>query len=79
MCRELLAHDTDLMKGNVVMKPTLISVTEFARMMGVGRTKAYEILAEGIIKSTNIGRRRLVSRKSAQVYAATLLGLGGEE
>jgi excisionase family DNA binding protein len=56
------------------MKSIYISVNEFAAMLGVGRTKAYELLSNGTVQSTTLGRRRLVLRKSAQAFARSLLG-----
>lgn len=58
------------------MKPELISVDELTRMLGIGRTKAYELLSEGKIESACIGRRRLISRKSARAYADGLFNPG---
>jgi len=46
------------------MKPKLISVAEFCGMLGIGKTKAYEILDE--VKSVKIGSRRLILRSSAE-------------
>lgn len=58
------------------LKPELISIMDFACMLGIGRTKAYEILGRGEVETVCIGRRRLVSRKSAQAYARSLLSQG---
>lgn len=37
-----------------------VSVSESCRLLGVGRTTVYELIAEGRIKTTRIGTRRLV-------------------
>lgn len=58
------------------LKPELISIIDFARMLGVGRTSAYLILGRGEVETVCIGRRRLVFRKSAQAYARSLLNQG---
>jgi len=51
------------------MKPTFISVRDLCSMLGIGRTKAYELINEGSIQSAQIGRRRLIVRKSASTFA----------
>lgn len=51
------------------MKPTFISVKDLCSMLGIGRTKAYELLGSGSIQSAHIGRRRMVSRRSAKEFA----------
>ncbi|KGB52657.1 hypothetical protein FG91_03402 [Sphingopyxis sp. LC81] len=56
------------------MKRELISMTEFCKMLGVQKTKAYEILPG--VKSVKIGRRRLVCRRSAKAYVKNLLSEG---
>lgn len=52
------------------MKPKLISVADFCVMLGVGRTKAYQLLnfyePLGEVETTKIGRRRLIVRSSAE-------------
>lgn len=42
----------------------LCSVSEAAKMLGVGRTKIYDMLAKGQILSMRIGSRRLVKMDS---------------
>ena len=42
----------------------LYSVSEAAKMLGVGRTKIYDMLAKGHILSMRIGSRRLVKVES---------------
>lgn len=51
------------------MKSMFISVKDLCSMLGIGRTKAYELLGNGSIRSTHIGRRRMVSRKSVKEFA----------
>lgn len=40
--------------------PLVVSVNEGRRLAGIGRTKFYELINEGKIKTATIGRRRLV-------------------
>lgn len=42
----------------------LCSVNEAAKLLGVGRTKIYDMLAKGQILSMRIGSRRLVKMDS---------------
>lgn len=42
------------------MEQVAIPVSEFCRVTGLGRTKAYELINSKKIKSVLIGRRRLV-------------------
>lgn len=42
----------------------LCSVLDAAKMLGVGRTKIYDMLAKGQILSMRIGSRRLVKVQS---------------
>lgn len=55
------------------MKPTFISVRDLCLMLGIGRTKAYELIRDEKIQTTQIGRRRMVVRKSAREFASRLL------
>jgi excisionase family DNA binding protein len=36
------------------------SISEFCRVSGLGRSKTYEMLADGQLKSVRIGKRRLI-------------------
>lgn len=58
-------------------KPKFISIMDFAAMLGIGRTKAYELINEQRIETIRIGRRRLVCRKSAKSFAVSLRRKGG--
>ena len=42
----------------------LCSVPDAAKMLGIGRTKIYEMLAKGALASMQIGSRRLVKMDS---------------
>lgn len=42
----------------------LCSVIEASKMLGLGRTKIYDMLAKGQIQSMRIGSRRLVKMES---------------
>jgi excisionase family DNA binding protein len=51
------------------MKPTFISIRDLCVMLGIGRTKAYELVRDGHIQTAKIGRRRMVVRKSVCDFA----------
>ena len=51
------------------MQPIFISVTETALVLGLGRTKIYQLLNSGDLNSTRIGGRRLVEFASAERFA----------
>ncbi|MXO49223.1 helix-turn-helix domain-containing protein [Erythrobacter vulgaris] len=42
------------------VKPVLCSVTDAARCLGIGKTKAYDLISEGLLETISIGSRRLV-------------------
>jgi excisionase family DNA binding protein len=54
----------------------MLSDREVARMLGIGRTKARELMTAGAIRSVRIGRRRLVPRSEVDAYVAQRLHEG---
>jgi excisionase family DNA binding protein len=53
--------------------PLTKTIDDTCRMTGLGRTKIYELIAEGKLKATTVGRRRLVFYASIE---ALLRGQG---
>jgi excisionase family DNA binding protein len=47
-----------------------VSINEARTALGVGRTKVYELIAEGKLKTFRIGRRRLITLESIRTLAA---------
>lgn len=43
------------------MEPVLVSIADAARMLGIGRTKAYSLIQEQALDTVLIGTRRLVT------------------
>lgn len=43
-----------------VMEPLVVRIPDACRMIGVGRSKLYELLAAGEIEAVKIGARRLI-------------------
>ena len=50
----------------------LLSVDEARAEVPVGRTKFFELMASGQIKTVRIGRRRLVPRAALESYVESL-------
>jgi excisionase family DNA binding protein len=51
------------------MQPIFISVSEAGTILGLGRTKIYEIIKNQELRSTRIGGRRLVEFASVERFA----------
>jgi len=48
--------------------PDCVSVKELAEMLGIKRTKSYELLKKGTIKSIKIGKDYKISRYNVIAY-----------
>ncbi len=46
------------------MNPEVISIAETRAMTRLGTTKIYELIADGVLRTSKIGRRRLVRVES---------------
>ena len=51
------------------MEPVLCSIPDAAAALGLGRSKIYELIAEGKLATITIGRRRLVRLDSIRALA----------
>jgi excisionase family DNA binding protein len=58
----------------VIMNKLLLSPAEAAEVLGIGRTKLYELLSAGIIRSVHIGRGRRVPTEALLEYVRDLQG-----
>lgn len=47
-------------------EPLLVSITDAARMLGLGRTKTYELINEGQLDAVSIGHRNLIKVESVR-------------
>jgi excisionase family DNA binding protein len=68
------------MKPEVLsVEPEAISVDETCRVTGLGRSKIYELIADGTLPSVKVGKRRLVRLATARQLIAGLehAGIGG--
>jgi excisionase family DNA binding protein len=52
------------------MKPVTVTVENALRLSGLGRTKLYELMNQGRLKTVKIGRRRLVVFASLEALVA---------
>ena len=55
------------------MEKLTLSVNEFCEIVGVGRTKAYEILNSGELEIVRLGRRTLITRRSVEAMIGRLV------
>ncbi len=53
-------------------RPLLLRVPEAASLLGIGRSKLYELIAQGEIKTVRIGRSVRVPTQSLYSYAERL-------
>ena len=58
------------------LKPLLISVRDFGKLCGCGKTEAFRLLREGRVRSCLLGRKRLVSYDDAVRLVANALESG---
>lgn len=52
--------------------PLLVPVNDGAKIIGLGRSKFYELVSEGRIPLVKLGRRSLVSVAALKEFAASL-------
>jgi excisionase family DNA binding protein len=52
--------------------PRLLSIPQTCRLLGVGRSSLYQMMASGHVRSVKIGRRRLVPREAIDEFVANL-------
>ena len=55
------------------MEAIFCGVLEAAKALGIGKTKAYELIADGSLKQVKIGRRSVVTVESVRAFAETVL------
>ena len=54
--------------------PIALSIAEFCRTYGVGRSTAYELIAAGALEAKKAGPKTLIDRASAERWYANLPG-----
>ncbi len=55
------------------MRKLLLTVPEAAAMLAISRSKLYELLAAGLIRSVHIDGSRRVPVEALEIYIASLL------
>ena len=58
--------------GGAAPHPLLLSVTEVAELLRIHRATVYDLLATGQLRSTTLGRRRLIPRAALEEFVALL-------
>ena len=61
--------ETSIMQDNTGIKPITVTIETALKVSGIGRTKLYQLLGDGTLKSITIGRRRLVIFASLEELA----------
>jgi excisionase family DNA binding protein len=61
-------------------EPKLIalSIKQFGNLVGIKRTKCYELINAGRITKCKIGRRTLITMESVEAFLAASVVSGGE-
>jgi excisionase family DNA binding protein len=62
-----MSYNSDHRKWNE-MEPVLVSVDQAATVVGIGKSKLYELLLSGELKSLKIGRRRLIRMSALEEF-----------
>ncbi len=63
------------MKNESQVEPRAYTVDNFCRAYGLGRTKTFELIKTGQLKSVVIGGRRLIPREAAEALLADALAV----
>ena len=54
------------------MEKLLLTPHEAAELLGIGRSKVYELMASGVLRSVKVGRCRRISRKEIDDFVESL-------
>jgi excisionase family DNA binding protein len=57
-------------------RPLLITIEEAARLLSLGRSKVYELVAAGEIPSVKVGTARRVSYSALEAWVAQMTEFG---
>lgn len=74
---EVRARGTGRQPIELALNRGLLRVEEAAEWLGLGRTKAYELVYRGVLPSVTIGRSRRVSVAALQAFVDRLVDNGG--
>ena len=59
-------NDTGKIDDNKGIKPLTVTVKTACKLIGVGNTTMWALIKEGRVKTTSVGRRRLVTYASLE-------------
>lgn len=59
-------------------KPVLLTPEEVAESLRIARSRVYDLIAAGTLRSVRIGRSRRIPRESLEAYIRTLTGDAAE-
>lgn len=54
------------------MEKLLLTPQEAAELLGIGRSKVYELMASGVLRSVKVGRCRRIPRKAIDDFVESL-------
>lgn len=66
------ARPTTRLGSDCPSQPICVRVDQAMRLLDIGKTKLYELLASGDLKAIRIGRRTLVLRDSIDAFVLRL-------
>lgn len=61
------------------LTPLLLSVDTAAQLLGIGRSKCYELVTSGALRSVRIGRARRIPTSELSRYCADLAAHSGDD
>jgi excisionase family DNA binding protein len=64
----MLTHDETNIAMSAEVPPLLVSVRSAARILAVGRTTVYELIAAGELETIHIGRSRRVPMAELEAF-----------
>jgi len=50
--------------SDIHLQPRLVSISKAGELLGIGRTKTYDLVSEKLLETLTIGTRRLVTLRS---------------
>jgi len=60
------------------MEKVLLTAEEAGELLSLGRTKVYELMADGVLESVRVGRARRVPAGALARFVETLSGGSGQ-
>ena len=70
----VLRWDCDALLKDRIMDQVMLTVAQFCRSYGIGKTKCYELIENGELVKAKIGRRTLITVESAERLVRRSIG-----